>query len=277
GSCVMRQLHLVRIVLACSILLFSHLVHADDSKAAAAKALNELHSLGLNLQKTVMLYFMLQGEDGDPRIASQVDQGAKTVDLTWQSLKGTLNQLGVTGPLANIDQTLSGFQSNLKSCRAALQKNGFDEPAVTEQMKHQERDLQQMLNDTAQKVKDATQYKIQPDVASLRALALLMQQMTSRYVEKASANNGSAYRDTSSETELDQLAQYFRKKLEEVQNSTQQNEAVRNILRNVSVRWNFMEGSFVHYNEDTVPFLIARYSDDVIQQLNQAANTLDNK
>lgn len=272
----MRHFRVMQLFLAATLALLSNLALADDAKTAvAAKTLNELHSLGLNLQKTEMLYFMLQGEEGDPRIATQVDQSAKTIDLTWQSLKGSLTQLGLTPSVQSIEQTLTGFQSNLKACRAALAKNGFDEPAVIEQMKHQEADLQQQLNDAAQKTKDATQYKVSPTVSSIRALALLMQQMTSRYIEKASANNGSAYRDTSSETELDQLAQYFRKKLEEVQAATQNNDQVRAKLKNVSVRWNFMEGSFIHYNEDTVPFLISRYSDDIIQTLNDAAQSLD--
>lgn len=100
--------------------------------------------------------------------------------------------------------------------------------------------------------------------------AILMQQIAAEYVrEAASFDSGSAVYDRAQELSepVDALTQAFSQRLEQLQHSTAESADQRAKLEQVRVIWNYIEEPLLNYRERSLPFVISRYSEQIVTLL----------
>ena len=97
--------------------------------------------------------------------------------------------------------------------------------------------------------------------------AILMQQIAAEYVrEAASFDSGSAVYDRAQELSepVDVLAQTFSQRLAQLQHATAESADQRAKLEQVRVIWNYIEQPLLDYRERSLPFVISRYSEQIV-------------
>lgn len=100
--------------------------------------------------------------------------------------------------------------------------------------------------------------------------AILMQQIAAEYVrEAASFDSGSAVYDRAQELSepVDVLARTFSQRLAQLQQSTAESADQRAKLEQVGVIWNYIEQPLLNYRERSLPFVISRYSEQIVTLL----------
>ncbi|MDR7023223.1 hypothetical protein [Pseudomonas peli] len=100
--------------------------------------------------------------------------------------------------------------------------------------------------------------------------AILMQQIAAEYVrEAASFDSGSAVYDSAQERfePVDVLAKAFRQRLEQLQPTLAGSAEQREKWGQVQVIWNFIEQPLLEYRERSLPFVVNRYSEQIVALL----------
>lgn len=108
------------------------------------------------------------------------------------------------------------------------------------------------------------------DYADLWALATYMQRMSSEYLALAADPSGGMAVDTGEgRLEFRDAVPAFDRMLSELQRKYRQDDVVNRALEQVASRWSFIRESLVKFYENAVPFLVHRYTEQIISTINQ--------
>lgn len=106
--------------------------------------------------------------------------------------------------------------------------------------------------------------------------ATLLQQMTSDYVRRSVATGGGGlYVEGEEKMDTpDILADKFSAQLSEISEAHKSNPAITSLIRSIDRKWRFIEPSFKNYNTNTVPFLVTKYCDTIVEKLSEVADQI---
>src|SRR5690606_13264796 len=145
--------------------------------------------------------------------------------------------------------------------------------ALVEEMMKNKIDAQRAISELHTATAEDT--NADPRVIEYQNLAFLMQQLAARYVEVGAAAYGVAFRGFTDERSIDQLAQDFSRRLAQLDLDAQDLPVnARAQLVDVQRKWAFIEQSMMNFTENQVPFLIFRYSNTIVGDLQGAARAL---
>lgn len=107
--------------------------------------------------------------------------------------------------------------------------------------------------------------------ADLWALAAQMQRMASEYLALAADPAGGMAVDTGEgRLEFRDAVPAFEQQLAELRRTYRDNENVSRALEQAAVKWGFIRESLIKFYENAVPFLVHRYSEQIVDTLKQA-------
>src|SRR5690606_33498006 len=107
--------------------------------------------------------------------------------------------------------------------------------------------------------------------ADLWHMAAYMQRMSSEYLALAADPAGGMAVDTGEgRLEFRDAVPAFDTLLQETRRKYRDDEAVRRALDQVASKWSFFRESLVKFYENSVPFLVHRYTEQIISTLDQA-------
>ncbi|MFO6238107.1 hypothetical protein ACLBVY_31300, partial [Pseudomonas aeruginosa] len=103
-----------------------------------------------------------------------------------------------------------------------------------------------------------------------REQSLLMQDIALDYASR-NASVGASFFGGGEERPLDDLASRFSVNLLKLQQAPQNDEEIARALRSVAIKWHYIEKSLRNYNQNSVPFLVNKNADRIIDGLEKVA------
>jgi hypothetical protein len=221
----------------------------------AAQTLQErLLAQELSTYRLLTLFHLSRLEQGAPEVQSRLQAEVQRFD-------GLLSTEGGEPLTADVVQQARAFQAVLLQS-AQLHYDAIDFYALDALSQSAHTLLQ--LNRTAQE--QLTQAPVSADLRQ----AILMQQIAAEYVrEAASFDSGSAVYDSAKDRyePVDVLAKTFSQRLQQLHKTKADNSEQRSKLGQVQVIWNYIEQPLLEYRERSLPFVINRYSEQIVALL----------
>lgn len=259
----------------CAALVMSGM-SALAQAADAGAMLRQIHDARLGLMQTVAAFQSFQGAEGDPKKGKELEAQLADTRAKVAALQGGLQGAGVDDELAAMTKAWDNTQSTMSAAVEAIGREGFAEFAVMNAYVQSSAECEKALGSMQARVVDSTGFKVNPTVQILRDQALLLQDMTTAYVELSSSQFGSSYREGQEEVEtIDAKAVRFSHELDKLLAAIPPTSPHRAKIDLVRTNWGFMEKSFMKYSEKTVPFLIGKFSRETIQALGELATALE--
>lgn len=250
-------------ILAAGALLLSQAALAD---AVTLRALNDVRIL---LDRVNMDYQMFKGENANPRYGDLLEEDIDTLADARDEMIDTVQSEEVDAIESNIDRYLTLLDDNY----SALSSGGYEVNALVEEMMEKKTGAQRAISALYTTAAEATD--ADPRVVEYQTMAFLMQQMAARYLENAAAVYGVAFRDLSDERSIDQLALDFSQRLASLDlNAKDLPVEAKTQLTDVQRKWTFIEQSMMNFMENQVSFLVYRYSNTIVEDLQGAARSL---
>lgn len=251
-------------------LLASLLLIALPAHAASEQSLEDLHQFRLNAQKSLTAFFMLTVMEGDQRYEKLLDQARSQADSELKALNGL--QGAVSKSLhQQLEQMWGAYQQELLTLLRTTKEQGYtDLQPVADMAQHND----QLLNTAAElykKIQEEDKISVRPLVQQSRDLAMLMQKIALDYASRG-ASIGGSFIGAGEQVALDEQAKRFEEQLKQLQDAASGNAEGRATLHQTEVKWRYIEKSVKNYNDNTVPFLISKYSDQIIGTLETASN-----
>ncbi len=235
--------------------------------ASSADNLLKLHHLRLAAQKSLGDFYMYNGMEGDQRYARMIDTSLQN----GQALLGGLTQMpgdGSKALLAQLDQHWSSYQSELKVLANTLKTQGFTELQPVADLATHNQQLLALSAELYNKIQQESGSNVGALTQTSREQSLLMQSIAVDYASR-SASVGGSFIGSGGENDksIDVLANDFEQTLNKLEQAPQNTAETRQSLGAIKTKWRYIEKSLKNYNEKSVPFLVNKYSDRIIEGL----------
>lgn len=251
-------------------LLFGCLLSLAPLYGAAqesAGAIGNLHTLRVLLDKAAMDYQMFKGENGNPRYNDALEDTLARIDDIRGRLASNLPADAAADKLSAMNNHLDRFLRLLKDNRDRIAKGGYEEFSLVDQMYNEKQQAQELAAAIADTLRQNQEKEVAKTVQRIRDLSFTMQRMAAAYIEQAASAFGTAYRGQGDEKPVDQLAREFSRELEKLSLESKDKPAIQVMMNQVRRRWSFIEQSMLNYKENTVPFLVHRYANAIVDDL----------
>ncbi len=259
----------------CAALVLSG-VSAVAQAADAGAMLRQIHDARLGLMQTVAAFQSFQGAEGDPKKGKELEVQLADTRAKVAALQGGLQGAGVDEELSAMSKAWDSTQLTMSTAVETIGREGFAEFAVMDAYMQSSAACEKALESMQSRIVDSTKFKVNPTVQILRNQALLLQGMTTAYVERSNSQFGASYREGQEEEEtIDAKAVKFSHGLDKLLEAIPPTSPHRAKIELVRTNWGFMEKSFMNYSEKTVPFLIGKFSRETIQALGELAIALE--
>ncbi len=250
------------------LLLFSLPSFAYSAEtASSADSLLKLHQLRLAAQKSLGDFYMYNGMEGDQRYARMIDTSLQN----GQALLGSLTQMpgdGSKALLAQLDQHWNSYQSELKVLADTLKTQGYTDLQPVADLANHNQQLMALSAELYSKIQQESGRTVSTLTQLSREQSLLMQSIAVDYASRSASVGGSFISSGGENSKsIDELANDFVQVMDKLEQAPQNTEETRQSLGAIKTKWRYIEKSLKNYNEKSVPFLVNKYSDRIIEGL----------
>lgn len=231
-----------------------------STASAAAIEKSDLQALELdiwNVRSGYYLYSVMSGDSSyNKALQTKIAEAKESYARLAQQAEGDADAKF----LKEIDALWPHFIS-LANQNSIAQK-GYTDSYLAIDLNNQAADIINLLE----------QYDAQGKPSDLLVLAIKSQRMTSEYLSLAAApDGGMSTAEGNIRIDFDQAVPEFDQLLAAAQKNYANNETVTRSLEQVARKWRFIRESMVKFYEDSVPFLVNRYSEQIVELLDQVA------
>ena len=250
------------------LLLFSLPSFAYSAEtASSADSLLKLHQLRLAAQKSLGDFYMYNGMEGDQRYARMIDTSLQN----GQALLGSLTQMpgeGSKALLAQLDQHWNSYQSELKVLADTLKTQGYTDLQPVADLANHNQQLMALSAELYSKIQQESGRTVSTLTQLSREQSLLMQSIAVDYASRSASVGGSFISSGGENSKsIDELANDFVQVMDKLEQAPQNTAETRQSLGAIKTKWRYIEKSLKNYNEKSVPFLVNKYSDRIIEGL----------
>lgn len=250
------------------LLVFSLPSFADNvERGNSADSLLKLHQLRLATQKSLGDFYMYNGMEGDQRYARMIDSALQN----GQALLGGLTQMpgdGSKALLAQLDQHWSGYQSELKALADTLKTQGYTDLQPVADLASHNQQLMALSAELYTRIQQESGQNVSPLTQLSREQSLLMQSIAVDYASRSASVGGSFISSGGENSKsIDEQASEFVQVMDKLEQAPQNTAATHQSLGAIRTKWRYIEKSLKNYNEKSVPFLVNKYSDRIIEGL----------
>lgn len=254
------------------LLLFSLPSFAYSAEtASSADSLLKLHQLRLAAQKSLGDFYMYNGMEGDQRYARMIDTSLQN----GQTLLGSLTQMpgdGSKALLAQLDQHWNSYQSELKVLADTLKTQGYTDLQPVADLANHNQQLMALSAELYSKIQQESGRNVSALTQLSREQSLLMQSISVDYASRSASVGGSFISSGGENSKsIDELANDFVQVMDQLEQAPQNTAETRQSLGAIKTKWRYIEKSLKNYNEKSVPFLVNKYSDRIIEGLEALA------
>jgi hypothetical protein len=264
GECKMTYKSHVFCLIAGSLLA---LLPLSTTAQETSAALGNLHTLRVLLDKAAMDYQMFKGENGNPRYDESLRDSLSRIADVRERLQSSLPTDTQQQNIAQMQRHVEQFLKQLRGNRDRIAGGGYEEFSLVDQMYNEKQKAQQLAVTIADTLSQDMEEEVPQNVQRVRELSFAMQRMAAAYIEQTASAFGTAYRGQGDEKPVDQLAREFSGKLEELSLESKDSPTTQVMMNQVRRRWSFIEQSMLNYKENTVPFLVYRYANAIVDDL----------
>lgn len=234
---------------------------ADD-----ADALRSLNKLSILLDKSIMAYQMSKLDSGNPIYGAAVDQTTSRIRNLRNSYQQPAIQAKQQDELATLNKRVGNFLDELAQGEKKIASGGYEDDAVISDMYADKNAVQDSAQKLSKAIQQTGKVKVDPAVQEVRELAAMLQTMASNYIEQASSVSGSALRGGANRP-LDQMSHEFASRLAKLNIKSDKVVGLNDKVRLVKGKWIFIENSMINFKQNTVPYLVYRYADSMVDDL----------
>lgn len=253
-------------LLAIALPLFSAATQAADP----ASNLLKLHQLRLAAQKTLGDFYMFNGMEGDQRYARMINESLTEVNTQLNALSDMPGE-GSKALRSQLDQQWKGYQIDLDNLTNALKTQGFTDLQPVADLAARNQQLMSLSQELYTKIQQESSYSVPPLTQRSREQSLLMQAIAVDYASR-SASVGATFMGGADARPIEELVSEFASKMTALEKEPKNSPQLKQSWDGVATKWRYIEKSLINYNENSVPFLVNKYSNIIIQGIEQISS-----
>lgn len=262
----MSSRSLLAISLSAALALsFSPLAFSADSNGSADTLL-KIHQLRLAAQKSLGDLYMYNGMEGDQHYAQLIEKSTQDGDNLIKQLDSMPGE-GSKALAGKLTQQWGSYESELKSLANTLKTQGFTDLQPMADLATQNQQFLDLSRELYNKIQQESASTVPPLTQLSREQSMLMQSISVDYAARSASVGGSFIGNAGDSASIDEQANQFASGLSKLEQAPQNTPEIRQTLTAINTKWRYIEKSLKNYNEKTVPFLVTKNADRIIEEL----------
>jgi non-ribosomal peptide synthetase component F len=253
-------------LLAATLPLFSATLQAAD----AATSLLKLHQLRLATERSLGDLYMFNGMEGDQRYARMINDSLSEVNSHLTALTDMPGE-GAKALRAQLDQQWKGYEMDLNNLVNALKSQGYTDLQPVADLAARNQHLMTLSQELYSKIQQEGNYSVPALTQRSREQSLLMQGIAVDYASR-SASVGATFMGGGDTRSIEDMVSEFSNNMKTLKKDPKNTPQLAQSWQGVATKWRYIEKSLINYNENSVPFLVNKYSNTIIQGIEQISS-----
>ncbi|MCH8542872.1 MAG: hypothetical protein LAT61_04810 [Alcanivorax sp.] len=232
--------------------------------ATAAIDQAQIERMQLELWRVRADFHMFTVMDGDRQYERQLNQSITSAESQFRSLQSAASS---ESDVALVDVMMTNWADFLAAARAnTIAELGYTESYAAQDVNR----LAAVMNNqlASYSAEGSGNYD------DLWALAAAMQRMSSEYLALSADPSGGMAVDTGEgRIEFRDTVPAFDRRLAEMRAKYRDDDTATRALDQIASKWGFIRESLVKFYENSVPFLVHRYTQQIVASVNQVAGS----
>lgn len=231
--------------------------------------LQTLHRLRLATQKSLSDFYMYNSMEGDQRYARMIAESLDEAGLQLNALNSMPGE-GSKALRSQLEQLWKGYRVDLNNLTSALKSQGYTDLQPVADLAARNQQLMSLSQELYGKIQQESGHVAAQLTQQSREQSLLMQAIAVDYASR-SASVGATFMGGGDARPIEELVNEFASRLANLEQAPQNTPQIKQTLSAVGTKWRYIEKSLLNYNENSVPFLVNKYSDSIIDGLEQVS------
>lgn len=242
---------------------------AASSFAGPADDLLQLQQMRLAAQKSLSDFYMYNAMEGDQRYARMIKDAAQRAQTRFEGMAAQPGEAAMALQ-GKLQQQWQDYHDRLQQLMATMQKQGFTDLQPIAALAKSNEHLMELSQELYQTIQQESGQSVPALTQRSREQSLLMQNIALDYASR-SASIGGSFFGGGEERAIDEQVREFASGLDALAQAPQNTPEITTAIGNIVTKFRYIEKSLLNYNQNTVPFLVNKYSDSIIEGLEEVA------
>ncbi|MAY13769.1 MAG: hypothetical protein CMI06_00365 [Oceanospirillaceae bacterium] len=239
------------------------------SAQASSNSLEQnVFDLSVGVKTLLLRYYHLQADEGNQQLLKELNSNLSSVDEQQQNVRQQLQSMQqINGNIRqqNIASHWQQFRTLMQQNLHEIEVNDFPELQVVAMMRDASSALISELEKIGDELRASGEFSVSGIERWTRNQKRLLLGITERYLERAASSMGAPL---SEGQDINQLCQEFSRGLNTLDQATL-NATAQTSMRRIRSQWLFIEKSATDTEARLVPFLVMRYTNNMIDHLSR--------
>lgn len=250
--------------LAFTALMFCTAV--STALASTEERLEKIYEMRTGSYAILSDFYMLRALDGDLRYSHGIDAKINSFERSLEQLSQSENpNLKKSGVLKTDWQN---YKQLVDSNRTELLQLGYSNINQVNKLEDKLMTLNSNLMQSYNALLKTEENPVNKWTQQSRDMTLIIRTITAEYAARSSPNAaGQVYVSKFNVGGLEKQAKDFNRLLSQLNDAPSNDKAVNKTIKQIGVKWAFIEKSVTNFNQNAVPFIVSSYSQKITNSL----------
>ena len=245
----------------------------NEAQSQAGNLLDSIHRFRVRNFVALNKYYNYTTDPDEELAADILDEVARSAELMRQIDQRAGASL--TGSeVSDLQDAFASFDEQMQTNIDDMRSSGYPDLRLLSQMANQAQALNTLSDEIYSQVAAQDQTPTDGSVELARKASVTMAVMVTRYSARSSSSVAQTFQGAETDQSLDELANQFETYLEELRSKSGNEGRMNSLLSDINSKWQFIRDSYINYDGENVSFVINRYSNGIMQSLEESIDHL---
>ena len=230
------------------------------------------HDLRIEVRHLLLDYYHLQADETNHTVLISLNKRKSDADSSRKDLTSLLPST-YQSEINRLNDQWSKFSGFMAENIHVLTQTGYPELQVVTLMRNAARDIEQILTQLGEQLRAENEIHLPVKIAAIRQQQIALMNTIELYGEYGATSTGVPIATDGSTHDIGTYCARFEESLKHLEALDWSVES-RGLLKNIRSKWRFIDRTVKRHSEGMVPFLVMRYTDMIMVNLNKAQASL---
>lgn len=257
------------------VLLFTS-TQSHAAENSSKSALENIYQSLINSYYSINGFYNFSANQGAQKDLEDINASLTTMAELFNAIQGETDSGETSEQFEAVAAAWKAYQKVLKQNVREVEKTGYPDLRLAGDMATNNISLNAALSDLYDAIQAGASKKPSKTTQLSRDTATNLALMMTKYSARTTSTVSQVYAggDVDKEVTIDSLAEEFGKQLQELMAMAEGKQTSFKLLDSANTKWDFIKNSYVNYNENRVNFIVNLYSKKIINDIEQALETM---
>ncbi|KZY78397.1 hypothetical protein A3740_07690 [Oleiphilus sp. HI0068] len=257
------------------VLLFTS-TQSHAAENSSKSVLENIYQSQINSYYSINGFYNFSANQGAQKDLEDINASLTTMAELFNAIQGETDSGETSEQFEAVAAAWKAYQKVLKQNVREVEKTGYPDLRLAGDMATNNIALNAALSGLYDAIQAGASIKPSKTTQLSRDTATNLALMMTKYSARTTSTVSQVYAggDVDKEVTIDSLAEEFGKQLQELMAMAEGKQTSFKLLDSANTKWDFIKNSYVNYNENRVNFIVNLYSKKIINDIEQALETM---